>query len=236
MGVFRFKDFSVSDGSSAMKVGTDAVLLGAAMTLLPSDLHLLDAGTGSGVIALMAARRLAAMGCKPSISAIDIDPGAISDACSNFASSPWAGFLHAECTPLALYPPGKPLDLIFSNPPYFEQSLKNPDARSAAARHTESLSYRELCSYAEAALGPEGRLSMILPAGAESDLIRTAAASGLYPFRLLRIRSTATKAYSRLIAEFCTRRTACREDELTLLAPDGSRSPEYSTLTGEFYL
>ena len=57
MSIFRFKRFEVINDRSAMKVNTDGVLLGAAMTINPSDRMLLDVGTGTGTIALMAAQR-----------------------------------------------------------------------------------------------------------------------------------------------------------------------------------
>ena len=56
--IFRFKQFSVVNERSAMKVNTDGVLLGALMTILPEDSRLLDIGTGTGTIALMAAQRV----------------------------------------------------------------------------------------------------------------------------------------------------------------------------------
>ena len=58
MGVFRFKQFDVVNERSAMKVNTDGVLLGAAMIIMPQDRYMLDVGTGTGTIALMAAQRL----------------------------------------------------------------------------------------------------------------------------------------------------------------------------------
>lgn len=233
MSEFRFRQFSVKNEASAMKVGTDAVLLGAAMTLRPSDRSLLDVGTGTGVIALMAAQRLTSSAFQ--IEAIDIDPASAAEAAENFAASPWSSHLRACCIPLSSYCAAG-FDLIFSNPPYYDSSLKNPDARESAARHTETLSYRGLCAFAATHLKPEGRLSLILPSDCEKDLLRTAASFGLYPFRLLRIRTTPAKPVSRLIAEFSRSRTQPEASELTLMDSSGKRSREYVSLTREFYL
>ena len=249
MGEFRFKQFTVRQDASALKVGTDAVLLGAAMTLLPSDRTLLDVGTGTGVIALMVAQRLAEWGLavpafglfnatplRPvSIVAIDIDGPSAAEAAANFAASPWPGMLSARHCSLQDFAPSAPLDVIFSNPPFYDESLRNPDAREAAARHTCSLSYRDLCAFAARHLAPDGRLSLILPAECEAALLRTAASFGLHPFRILRILTTAGKAPRRIVAGFSRGRAALREESLTLMS-GASRTSEYSLLTAPFYL
>lgn len=247
MGEFRFKQFTVRQDASALKVGTDAVLLGAAMTLLPSDRTLLDVGTGTGVIALMAAQRLAVpsapLACGsaitstglPDIIAIDIDGPSAAEASANFAASPWPGMLSARHCSLQDFAPDAPLDVIFSNPPFYDESLRNPDAREAAARHTCSLSYRDLCAFAARHLAPDGRLSLILPAECEAALLRTAVSFGLHPFRILRILTTAGKAPRRIVAGFSRGRAAFRDESLTLMS-GASRTPEYSLLTAPFYL
>lgn len=228
---FRFKQFSVRQDDSALKVGTDAVLLGAAMTVKPDDRLLLDIGTGTGVIALMAAQRCP----EAEIIAIEPDRPSAGEAAFNFATSPWPSRLHAICTPLQEFRPSGKFDFIFSNPPYFDSSLKNPDARETAARHTVSLSHGDICAFAAEWLAPEGRLSLILPSDCEQRLLRTAASFGLFPFSILRIRTTAAKCPKRLVAEFCRRRGAVTEKELTLQDGPG-RSADYSALTCGFYL
>lgn len=241
--VFKFKKFQVRNSDSALKVGTDAVLLGAAMTLLPSDRRLLDIGTGTGVIALMAAQRLNGLSPEPScfrITGIDIDGASAAEASLSFAESPWPATLEArhcslrdfeaeECCP-------RDFDLIFSNPPYYDNSLVNPDAREGAARHTGSLSYREVLAFASEHLAPGGRVAMILPSESEKTLLRTAASFGLRATRLLRIRTTAAKPPRRLLSEFSTDpAVSCLEEVLTL-QQGTSRTPEYSSLVSDFYL
>ena len=151
-----------------MKVNTDGVLLGAAMTLRPEDRCMLDIGTGTGTIALMAAQRVFG-GEIPGkagndgedtreesgvtrIDAIDIDEPSATEAAMNFANSPWAECLHAHNVSLDAFAASdeQKYDLIFSNPPYFEDSLTAPDERKSTARHTsEGLSYREIFEFAK---------------------------------------------------------------------------------------
>lgn len=112
MGIFRFKQFSVRDDVSAMKVNTDAVLLGAVMTLSENDNNLLDIGTGTGIIALMVAQRISSLlhssgridaseyvksYDRPSysIDAIDIDSGTALEASENFSASIWKEHLNS---------------------------------------------------------------------------------------------------------------------------------------------
>lgn len=252
MGVFRFKRFSVQQDRSALKVGTDAVLLGAAMTLSKNDLRLLDIGTGTGVISLMAAQRLSDMCLDQDrsgfhIDAIDIDGPSIEDAIANFASSPWCGKLSARHVSLGAFGmegpsasdcpgSGRLYDLIFTNPPFFEGSLKNPDWRKSAARHSVTLSVSEICSYAASHLKPDGRLSLVYPSDGATDLIRCASSFGLYPFRMLNVKTVPSKAPMRVIAEFSRTRGSCIEEILTLNDGPIRRSAEYDALTSPFYL
>ncbi|MCQ2187695.1 MAG: methyltransferase [Bacteroidales bacterium] len=232
-GSFSFKRFTIRNDKAALKVGTDAVLLGAAMTLRPEDKTLLDIGTGTGVIALMVAQRLENTSSR--ILSIDIDGPSAEEAAENFADSPWASALTAIHTSLADFRPDRKFDCIFSNPPFYDNSLTNPDAREATARHTESLSYREIFAFSAEWLQPDGHLSLILPADQEVAIIRTAASFGLYPFRIIRVRTTIRKPVRRIILEFSRTREKASEESLTL--QDGSaRSAQYAELTREFYL
>jgi tRNA1Val (adenine37-N6)-methyltransferase len=262
---FRFKRFSVTNRRSAMKVNTDGVLLGASMTLRPEDRNLLDIGTGTGTIALMAAQRLSDLtsGPVPSasglhlstsapipaaseetisihIDAIDIDEPSATEAAENFAASPWSGFLHAHNMSLdhfALQPMSRKYDLIFSNPPYFEDSLTAPDERKSTARHTsDGLSYRDIFDFASKYLNAEGRVSLVLPADQENALCRYARMTGFHLFRILRIRTVPRKFPTRIIAEFSRHRNTEPSDVVLTIQNEGKYTQEYLSLTHDFYL
>lgn len=230
MAVFRFKQFSVSNTHSAMKVNTDGVLLGAAMTIPENASRMLDIGTGTGTIALMAAQRHPGA----EIHAIDIDQASASEAAENFKESPWSERLVAWHTSLADFKPECKYDHIFSNPPYYDNSLTNPDERKAEARHSLNLSSSQILAFAAEHLTPEGTLSLILPADARKNLLREAGSWGLFPFRILMVRTTPRKEPSRMIAEFSFTRTTLDEELLTI-QESGKYTQEYISLTDDFY-
>lgn len=241
MGVFNFKRFSVVNERSAMKVNTDGVLLGAAMTIRQSDRNLLDIGTGTGTIALMAAQRLSADDSfnAVSIEAIDIDEPSASEAAVNFSTSPWSDSLKAFNLPLDKFAESsdKSYDLIFSNPPYFEDSLTAPDERKSTARHTsEGLSYRDILEFAKERLAADGRVSFVLPADQEHALSRYARMCGLHLFRIIKVRTVPRKAPGRIIAEFSRQRVDSPVEELLTIQDEGKYTQEYLSLMHDFYL
>ena len=252
MGVFRFKRFEVVNERSAMKVNTDGVLLGAAMTIKPSDRRLLDIGTGTGTIALMAAQRFLDFARNDRgdarndsrdfvINAIDIDAISAEEAAINFSNSPWAEHLQAHRASLDEYAASlgedETFDLIFSNPPYFDDSLNAPELRRNNARHTSTgLSYREILDFAAGSLSDHGRVAMVLPSDVEAPLCRHARMNGLHLFRILRIRTVERKQPSRIIAEFSRTRCESPEDEILTIQKEGRYSHEYLALTHGFYL
>ena len=245
MSTFRFKKFEVVNERSAMKVNTDGVLLGAAMTIRPEDRCMLDIGTGTGTIALMAAQRVADHAEREAscddimIDAIDIDEPSATEAAMNFANSPWAECLHAHNMSLDAFAASdeQKYDLIFSNPPYFEDSLTAPDERKSTARHTsEGLSYRDIFEFAKERLTDDGRVSLVLPADQEGALCRYARMCGLHLFRILRVRTVPRKAPSRMIAEFSRQRCETVKEELLTIQNEGQYTQEYLSLTHDFYM
>ena len=259
---FRFKQFCVWHNQCAMKVGTDGVLLGAwAMQGTPDDSskageqqtseerseksaakhrnyaevhHILDIGTGSGLIALMLAQRFE----QAKIDAIDIAPSAIQQAERNFEQSPWSERLRCSLTALQDYHSDTVYDLIVSNPPYFQNSFKNPDQDRLLARHTDSLPYSLLLHHAARLVAPQGTIALILPAEAEKDIICIAETEKLFCTRLTRVCTKPGKNAKRILVEFSpipTDRPV--QPELFYIESGTSlRSEEYSRLTQDFYL
>ena len=230
--VFRFKQFAVVNDRTAMKVGTDGVLLGA-WCPVEGARRVLDVGTGCGVIALMIAQRSP----QAVIEAIDIDQAAIEEATLNFENSPWSERLRASTCDFNDMTTNRNYDLIVSNPPYFTNGvLPTGDARTIA-RHTGSLSYIQLIAGASRLLSDNGTLALITPTDAEQDIIEASTFASL-PIRLM-TRVVAVEGAAPKRTLWCLTRgsnISCQTGSLTIAHRDGSFTPEYIDLTGAFYL
>jgi tRNA1Val (adenine37-N6)-methyltransferase len=232
---FRFKQFTVRQDRCAMKVGTDGTLLGA-WVAVDGCRSILDAGTGSGLIALMLAQRNGLA----QIDALDVDADACSQALSNVEASPFAGRIRVIQDSFQSYALGAraAYDLIVSNPPYFVRSLKNPDPQRSLARHTDSLSLEELLGGGRELLKPGGRLALILPAGRDDELRQLAQAAGLKRIRQTNLIPLPGAQAKRTLTELSLdpRPSVCATDTLLLEEARRQYSPAYRELTKDFYL
>lgn len=229
--VFRFKQFAVKNDLTAMKVGTDGVLLGAWCPVEQSG-RVLDVGTGCGVIALMIAQRSS----RTVIDAIDIDHDAIEEASYNFTNSPWAERLTAVEGDFNKMAPERCYDLIVSNPPFFTNGvLPTGDARTIA-RHTGSLTYRQLIGGAMRLMTDDGTLALISPTDAEGDITEAATFASLPVRRLTRVIPVEGAIPKRTLWLLSRCDIPYREDSMTIARRDGSFTAEYIALTGAFYL
>ena len=231
---FQFKQFTVWHDLCAMKVGIDGVLLGA-WADVQGCRHLLDVGTGSGLIALMLAQRAP----QARIDAIDIEESAVRQTRFNVAASPWANRIRVWHTPLQHFMPddGTAYDLLVSNPPFFVHSTHTPIRERTQARHADSLPHEELISHAARLLTPQGRLCIILPVTEGERCIGLAANEGLHCSRRTDVHPKPDAPAKRLLLEFSRTATSTRHDTLTI--ESGTRhqyTPEFTALAREFYL
>ena len=156
MAGFKFKQFEIHQDRCAMKVGTDGVLLGA---WAPGGKRILDIGSGTGLISLMMAQR-----CQEAqVIGVDLDAEACDEARENVAASPFADRVSIACCRLQDYESAEKFDAIVSNPPFFLNSLKNPDSKRSMARHADSLPFRDLFLGVKRLLSEEGVFSAIVP-------------------------------------------------------------------------
>ena len=233
-GGFTFKQFHIDHSRCAMKVGTDGTLLGAWAALPPHAKKILDIGTGSGLIAIMAAQRHPTA----KITAIDIDKDCVMQATENAVASPWAERIEVIESPLQEYSPEENFDVIISNPPYFADSMHSPDKQRTTARHTASLSFKELTEGVLRLLADDGLFAVILPT-AESELLLSASRGRLFTWRRCEVWSTPESGARRIILELKREPPKDLAQKEKIIIEQGGRhvySEEYKALTADFYL
>jgi tRNA1Val (adenine37-N6)-methyltransferase len=229
---FSFKQFTVNQDKSAFKVGTDGVLLGA-FADISGVKRILEIGTGTGLIAIMLAQR-----CEAEITAIEPDYESCIQACDNVKLCKWNSRIKVEHTDLqSYYPDEGKFDLIVTNPPYFTDSLKNPDPRKSTARHNDSLTSEDLLVGVSRLLDDDGRLQLIMPYVEGTVLIAEAQKYEFYCNNILKIKPLPKAEIRRLIISFSRERLKVTEKFLTI--ERGKRhefTEDYINLTKDFYL
>jgi tRNA1Val (adenine37-N6)-methyltransferase len=231
---FEFKKFKIKQDKCAMRVSTDAVLLGAWVS--PAGIKtILDIGTGTGVIALMLAQKSDAK-----ITAIDIDKDSTEQARLNVQESIFADKVevkHCSLQQMAQESTGK-FHLIVTNPPYFIDSLKNPKDNRTIARHTDALPFDDLIACVKKLLDDKGKFCLILPKTEALIFREKAETKGLYLSKLLRIRTRMEKdSEKRHLMQFEFKQSEFSEATLVIEA-DSHRNytQEYKELTKDYYL
>ena len=216
-----------------MKVGTDAVLLGAWVNIGEVN-AILDVGTGTGILALMMAQRT-----KARIDAVEIDPSAAAEAQRNISLSPWPERVRIHTTSFQEFAIGQMhgYELIISNPPYFSNSLKPPDTARSKARHDDLLPLDTFMKGVDKLLSLSGKLAVIIPFEARNSWIPEAAKFGLSPSRKASVVPREGKPTSRLMIEFRKGGNPTYPEEMILIRDlSGSYTQDYKQLTCDFYL
>lgn len=231
--MFSFKQFVIDDSLTAMKVGTDGVLLGA---WAPGGSRILDVGTGSGLIAIMMAQRFP----ESEVTAIDIDGDACRQTRTNADNSPFGDRIKVEHQSLQDFSrsyKGELFDAIVSNPPYFQNSLKPSEQKRALARHDDTLNVRDLISSSKVLLKDGGTLSVIGPYGVKDNIESEALICGFTVKNILLLKTKLNKPITRfmIVLEKGYSETF-EEQQETLLDKEGNRSNWYYELTKDFYI
>ncbi len=233
--MFKFKQFSINQDKTAMKVGTDGVLLGAWTPTNHNPFSILDIGTGTGLIALMLAQRTTA----EQIDALEIDEDAYEQAVDNFENSPWYDRLfcfHAGLDEF-IEEPEDEYDLIVSNPPFHAEDYKTENEQRDLARFQEAMPFEDLVEAADLLLSENGILAVIIPYKEESRFIALAKDFELFPIKITRIKGTPNTEIKRSLLAFSRLEiTDILTDELVIETDRHIYTPEYISLTKDFYL
>ncbi len=227
---FRFKQFCIHHDRCAMKVGTDGVLLGAWGCV--EGRRILDIGTGTGLIALMAAQR----NPEAKVWGIDIDEEAVLQAQENIAESPFCSRIECILQDVLTFETEELFDAILCNPPFFTEDTLPDDKSRALARNNKNLPFPLLIKKVAELLAEDGVFSLVVPSGLVQEIVGLCLENGLHLVRRCQVHTTAQKPPRRTLLAFSRQNMKCDEQVLCLMDKDGSRSVQYQELTKDFYL
>ncbi|MFI3320026.1 MAG: methyltransferase [Rikenellaceae bacterium] len=233
--MFRFKQFAIEQDRTAMKVGTDGVLLGAWCRTPQSNVpsRILDIGAGTGLIALMLAQRSE----HSTVVGVEVDEASWGQASENVERSPWSERVEIIKSPIQEFEPKERFDLIVSNPPYFVDSLLSPDASRTNARHTTTLTFEELIVSVLRLLGDGGRFAVVLPT-VESQRFDEVLQGRMTLNRRCFVKGREDLEVKRVMSEYVVAPLDgdVEMEELTIERERHQYTDEYKELTRDFYL
>jgi tRNA1Val (adenine37-N6)-methyltransferase len=230
--IFQFKQFAVKQQVSAMKVGTDSVLLGCYCKVQNAK-HILDIGTGTGLLALMLAQKSEAL-----IDAVETDEAAATEADFNFSQSPWANRITLHRQRIQEFTTQQTYDVIICNPPYYRHkaSMDIADEQRSMARHDKDLPFTALLHCIQLNLKDTGTAWLILPDKEAGELLKQLDANGLYLQHIIYIHSIEHKKPNRHILVLCKTSATPTEQHMAVYDAKGNPTPEYRQLTKDYYL
>jgi tRNA1Val (adenine37-N6)-methyltransferase len=233
--MFHFKQFSIHQDKTAMKVGTDGVLLGAWCPIDNHPFSVLDIGAGTGILSLMLAQRSNA----EQIDAIEIDENAYEQAVENFENSPWGDRLfcfHAGLDEFVEEPEDE-YDIIISNPPFYSEDYKTENKQRALARFQDALPFEDLIEAANLLLSENGIFAVIIPYKEEERFLDLCAQVELFPVKVTRVKGSHTTPIVRSLLAFKRYELSVLEaDELVIEMNRHEYTDTYINLTKDFYL
>ncbi|MBL7938637.1 MAG: methyltransferase [Flavobacteriales bacterium] len=229
---FRFKQFTIEQDRCALKVGTDGVLFGAWVNYRGAE-RILDIGTGTGVLALIAAQRAP----NASIDAVEIDDASAEQAAENAAASPWSDRVRVHRMDVRRMNASEPFDLILCNPPYYAGYSPAADERVGVAKHSDELLFPDLIAAVGRLLAQRGRFALIIPLNRELELLALAGAIGLVPARRCVVKYVEHRPAKRVLLELSREGGSVREEQLTIENTGPfDYTPEYRALISDLML
>lgn len=229
---FIFKHFHLQHHQSPMPIGVDSMLLGSWVDCSNAK-TILDIGTGCGLLAFMCAQRNA----ETRIIGIDISEEAIVEAEENRLSSPWPKRMRFIQKDLLHYKLDNSIDLIISNPPFFDsKNMVSPNEERALARNQIALDLKDIFTFAQSHLSPNGKLALVLPIDAFEKIESLTNHFKLSIHRNCTIFPKANKPAHRMLLEITKSKKPVINSAMKIRTETGAYTDEYKILTQEFYL
>lgn len=239
MNKFRFKQFEITQAHSAMKIGTDAVLLGAWCNHRDATFNVLDIGAGTGILSLITAQRLTEHTGHFDIEAIEIEENAYEECVTNFDNSPWSESLfcyHASLIEFA-QEMEEEYDLILCNPPFYKEYEDQEITPRSLARSAEFMPLPHIFAAAEKLCSPQtGEIAIILPYEQQAEALQIAKMHKFYPYRILKVKGTPDGSFKRVLLQFQQSESKPDLQELIIETKRHQYTSEYREWVKDFYI
>ena len=234
---FQFKQFRIDQERSGMKVTTDGCLFGAWVARYIQQFgeqakHILDIGTGTGLLSLMIAQTTG----ESQIDAIEINKSAFEEANYNFHQSPWSDQVSCHHTSLQNFQPDKKYQHIVCNPPFFKDNLKGNQTNKNQALHNDHLPMEDLVDGINRLLADDGEVFILYPEMEMSHFSELMKAQGfLFNVKVI-VRNTRNSSPIRVIAMFSKKASKTTTTEIIIKEENGSYSFGFGELLEPYYL
>lgn len=233
---FNFKQFTVSQTGTTLKVCTDSCLFGAWVShSFAVAKNALDIGTGTGLLALMVAQKQ----LNTNILALEIDEKSAALAKQNFESSPWTNSLKLENSSLQDFSDKtstNSFDIIFCNPPFFENQLTSSNQTRNLAKHSSQLTRQELANAIFQLLTENGSAFILLPEFEADDFVTIASGFGLFLTEQKTVRNKPNRAVFRQMMRFEKNQKGLAQSEIIIYESDKVYTQDFVELLKPYYL
>lgn len=228
---FQFKQFRIKQEKSGMKVGTDGVILGTTFQGNSRIEKILDVGTGTGLIALMAAQRFPAA----EIMALEPYLPSYEEAKNNVLNSVFKKQIRVFNEDFQTFKSPIKFDIILSNPPFFKGKFEPESARDYA-RNMDRFPIKPFVEFACENLDLNGSVELILPMDVFESYDSAFREKGFYLFKKLLVKPTPEKDPHRVAAGWCLEKRELIQNELIIEEKRHLYTVDFKLLINDFYL
>lgn len=240
---FQFKQFTVQQAQTAMKVCTDACILGAWAandTQIQNAQSIVDIGTGTGLLSLMLAQKT-----KASITAVEIEPNAYAEALANIAQSPWPEQIKVIQNSIQDFSNNlsnnavTKFSCVISNPPFFEGDLKSPQNAKNLASHSVELPWEVLAQNVSTLLDDGGSYFVLIPTLRSYTMQKLCENNGLQLTEEVLVYNDAKHIPFRALQKFTKSTSQLGQptrSKLVIKQPDNQYTNDFVALLKDYYL